>query len=129
MILIGGTSLLSAIPQFGQELEVQITYFYLLHCLHKFLIGSTNVPIDILKTFSERSKGFLDVRRTFSERFKGFLDVRRTSMERSKGFFFKGFLDVCRTSTERCKRFLDFYKVPKVFYRSLKFFERFFWGF
>ena len=66
MILIGDTSLLSAIPQFGQELEVQIiTYFYLLHCLHKFLIGSPNVPIDILKTFSERSKDFLDVRRTF----------------------------------------------------------------
>lgn len=97
MILIGDTSLLSAIPQFGQELEVQIiTYFYLLHCLHKFLIGSPNVPIDILKTFSERSKGFLDVRRTFSERFKGFLDVRRTSMERSKGF-----LKVFWTSVER----------------------------
>ena len=75
MILIGGTSLLSAIPQFGQELEVQITNFYLLHYLHKILIGSTNVPIDILKTFSERSKGFLDVRRTSMERSKGFLKV------------------------------------------------------
>ena len=91
MILIGDTSLLSTIPQFGQELEVQIkTYFYSLHCLHKFLLGYPNVPIDILKTFLERSKCFLKVFWTSFLVLLGSVNVPG----RFHTFFFKGYLNV-----------------------------------